>query len=133
MRVGTTGDYPPLTVYDAKTKEFSGIDIEAAKKLAQSSNQVTLPASTISIPRNELALIRNVSLENILYTAVKQLVENKEKELVQQKQQEELPSEQQPDAYFETSELRQRARTQEETQKQEQQHTTMKLRDELNI
>lgn len=35
LRVGTTGDYPPLTYYDAKTGKFSGIDIDKALDLGK--------------------------------------------------------------------------------------------------
>lgn len=35
LRVGTTGDYPPLTFYDPSIKQFSGSDIQAAYALAK--------------------------------------------------------------------------------------------------
>ena len=35
IRVGTTGDYPPLTVYDEKKTEYLGFDIDMAKNLGQ--------------------------------------------------------------------------------------------------
>ncbi len=35
LRVGTTGDYPPLTYYNPQTKKFSGTDIENAKALGK--------------------------------------------------------------------------------------------------
>ena len=35
LRVGTTGDYPPFSFYNKKTKKYEGTDIELAKKLAQ--------------------------------------------------------------------------------------------------
>jgi cyclohexadienyl dehydratase len=34
LRVGMTGDYPPFSLYDEKTKTFSGIDVDMAKDLA---------------------------------------------------------------------------------------------------
>lgn len=36
MRVGTTGDYPPVTSYDAETGAFSGQDIALIEEFAQS-------------------------------------------------------------------------------------------------
>ena len=36
IRIGTAGDYPPLTAYNAKTGQFSGNSITLANKLAQS-------------------------------------------------------------------------------------------------
>ncbi|MBN8531782.1 MAG: transporter substrate-binding domain-containing protein [Alphaproteobacteria bacterium] len=35
LRIGTTGDYPPFTYYDADTKSYSGSDIEVARALAR--------------------------------------------------------------------------------------------------
>jgi len=34
LRVGTTGDYPPITDYNPHTGQFNGAAIEQAKKLA---------------------------------------------------------------------------------------------------
>lgn len=36
LLVGTTGDFKPMTYYDAKTGEYEGFDIEASKLLADS-------------------------------------------------------------------------------------------------
>lgn len=35
LRVGTTGDYPPLTVYDVRKDLFSGTDVQMARQLAE--------------------------------------------------------------------------------------------------
>jgi cyclohexadienyl dehydratase len=35
LRVGTTGDFPPLTARDPTTKEYVGLDIDAANELAK--------------------------------------------------------------------------------------------------
>lgn len=35
LRIGTTGDYPPLTQYDARTGQFSGTEVEMARQFAQ--------------------------------------------------------------------------------------------------
>lgn len=34
LRVGTTGDYDPMTIFDTKTNSYRGYEIEAAQKLA---------------------------------------------------------------------------------------------------
>ena len=38
IRVGTTGDYPPLTLYDEKTHTFSGQDVDLLTKFAEQNN-----------------------------------------------------------------------------------------------
>ena len=38
IRIGTTGDYKPLTWYDDKTKQYAGTDIKLAKKIANVLN-----------------------------------------------------------------------------------------------
>jgi cyclohexadienyl dehydratase len=38
LRVGMTGDYPPLTYYDPKTKSYSGYTIDIARKLGKHLN-----------------------------------------------------------------------------------------------
>jgi cyclohexadienyl dehydratase len=35
LRVGTAGDYPPLTSYDSISKQFSGEDIDLARELGR--------------------------------------------------------------------------------------------------
>lgn len=39
LKIGTTGDYPPFTSYNEKTKEFSGSDIEMAKSFGKFSKR----------------------------------------------------------------------------------------------
>src|SRR5260370_35529226 len=33
LRVGTTGDYNPMTIFDPQTKEYRGFEIDAARML----------------------------------------------------------------------------------------------------
>jgi cyclohexadienyl dehydratase len=35
LRIGTTGDYPPLTYYNNRTEQYSGFDIDMARSLAK--------------------------------------------------------------------------------------------------
>lgn len=46
IRVGTTGDYPPITYYDAKSKKFSGIAITMAEKLGKYLNKKVIFVKT---------------------------------------------------------------------------------------
>lgn len=39
LRIGTTGDYSPVSFYNQSTKEFSGFDIDMAKNLASYLNK----------------------------------------------------------------------------------------------
>ncbi|MBE8168362.1 MAG: transporter substrate-binding domain-containing protein, partial [Shewanella sp.] len=38
VRVGTTGDYPPLTLFDEKNHSFSGLDVDLLTKFAEQNN-----------------------------------------------------------------------------------------------
>ena len=41
LRVGTTGDYPPVTFHDARTGRFSGQDIALIEAFARDRQQTT--------------------------------------------------------------------------------------------
>src|ERR1700738_2947449 len=46
IRIGITGDYPPLTAFDEKKGEYQGFDIDMANNLAKFLNKIIFVKTT---------------------------------------------------------------------------------------